>query len=543
MYNSFFASVGSYVLSSKYLENKDFGIAIYNLENLNKTAGALQAFNQENIANQNTLTYAHILKKSSGERLDNNSIIISDVRYSRGPKGYFVALEKNSNKFYLYDIDAELTYTLACEGNLVNRSNSPIRGNDISALVLADVFGKNYEQLVAVQKNIAYGYVWDLNITNPGCAGNQRYVPSADSYLSANSEINTSLANGMSYILPGYFSLQNNESLVVLDKNTSKLYELAVSENQNFYTIKQRIFSSTISDIIYAVSTKINQETGTPGKNAILFLHGNSYAIEDIDGNILQNGNVNPSNISGNQKKKIVFSVDQGWPNGLVQQMAQDPDKATQEIKRMSDGIKKLSNLYDVSIILSPISINKDALDKVILEFTKQDVSFVFDMYSSDVASFNDFTSHPDFQNVVTAEDPQNGVALKICGKRQQDFDTNKECVEYYKNKYPNYFKGLRIFEVSYFVNHSNITVDNLPPHYGVNPGSNLIPYNQFLEKLSKSELKQKEIVTSVLKFAKKNDMFVIWSDPAFKNQWLCYSSNNGTESRFNKVLSDFNNL
>ncbi|MFQ3548593.1 MAG: hypothetical protein SNJ70_02430 [Armatimonadota bacterium] len=177
------------------------------------------------------------------------------------------------------------------------------------------------------------------------------------------------------------------------------------------------------------------------------------------------------------KKIKIVFSLDQGFANGIISQN----DKLA--AVRVCRALKPLEEHYDVYLLVNPIIEDKEKLNSILDILVGMDMKFIFDVYSSDSCTIGSIGTG------VKPYDTAYGISISM-----------QELGEY-KKKYGKHFAGLRIFETFAFC-FTVVQVKGNHPEW-LHPDTKL-PEDMFF---------QKKIAEQFVKFAKDNDMFVQWSD------------------------------
>ena len=123
-------------------------------------------------------------------------------------------------------------------------------------------------------------------------------------------------------------------------------------------------------------------------------------------------------------RTKLVFSVDQGFGNGLV------VNRDLVGARRIARTLRTLEPKYDVYALFEPQVANKKKLDAVLDVFVEEEIPFVFDVWSSDAMTLG--TTTP--QNAPA--DGPHGVAISL------------EDLSQYKHRYGRHLAGMRIMEV-----------------------------------------------------------------------------------------------
>lgn len=175
------------------------------------------------------------------------------------------------------------------------------------------------------------------------------------------------------------------------------------------------------------------------------------------------------------KKQALVFSIDQVWINGIVN--VQDMTS----LARIIENLKSFQQRYEVYALLNPSNTDQQKVFAVLDKLTANGIPFILDQQSSD-------SNHKD--TVISPFDPYHGVALSL------------EQLKAYKQKYGDKFAGIRFMEV-FAANYTILACQKL--------GVNWCDYDKTY--LPQDNFYQKSIAETYIKFAKDNEMFVLWSD------------------------------
>lgn len=174
---------------------------------------------------------------------------------------------------------------------------------------------------------------------------------------------------------------------------------------------------------------------------------------------------------------KLVFSVDQGFGNGIV------VNRDLAAAQRMTRAVRSLRTKFDVYVLLNPQLADKASVDAILDVFVREDVPFVLDVYSSDSQTLGTTTAHN-----APADGPH-GISISLQELRR------------YKAKYRRHLAGLRFMEV-FSMDFTNRAVKTTNPEW--NTAGWKLPGDAFF---------QADLARPFLEFARTNGMFVQWSD------------------------------
>lgn len=183
--------------------------------------------------------------------------------------------------------------------------------------------------------------------------------------------------------------------------------------------------------------------------------------------------------VSGAEPAKVtlVFSIDQGFGNGVV---VQDDQVA---LKRIITALKPLSARYRVYVLLNPMVADRKKLNSVLDTLVAGKMPFVFDVYSSDSMTLGSCAEH------CKPHDPNHGISISIDDLRA------------YKKRCGEWLAGIRFMEV-FSQDFVIRAVKTTNPEWA-------LP----CWKLPKDSFFQPETAEKYLQFARENSMFVQFSD------------------------------
>ncbi len=174
---------------------------------------------------------------------------------------------------------------------------------------------------------------------------------------------------------------------------------------------------------------------------------------------------------------KLVFSIDQGFGNGVV---VNDDQVA---VKRIAEALRPFSAKYKVYVLLNPQVKDLEKLDRVLDTLVEAGMPFVLDVCSSDSMTLGSVTEQ------CRPHDPRHGVSISLHDLRA------------YKKRYGKWLAGIRFMEILAH-DFTVRAVQTTNPEWG-QPGW----------KMPRDSFFQPGIVEGFLKFARDNGMFVQWSD------------------------------
>ncbi len=177
------------------------------------------------------------------------------------------------------------------------------------------------------------------------------------------------------------------------------------------------------------------------------------------------------------QKQALVFQIDQGFGNGIIQ------NQDSVGLQRVIDTLKVFQSKYEVYVTLAPRQTDKTKLNWALNLLSQNNIPFVLEVYASDALTLGKDSVNNPF-------DVQHGRAMTV-GELQQ-----------YKNKYGQSFAGVRGLEI-FAENFTVLACQKL----GVNW------CDSFKQNLPADNFYQKTFLEDYIKFAKNNGMFALFSD------------------------------
>lgn len=195
-------------------------------------------------------------------------------------------------------------------------------------------------------------------------------------------------------------------------------------------------------------------------------------------------------------KKKLIFSLEQGWPDGVI------AAQRFQAVRNFNDIIQPLKTKYDVYVLLTPTSPDRVLTENVLGLLKNIGLPFVLDSITSDAIALKIQPWHAPF-NI------SHGIPISVY--RVID----------YKKWYGEYFAGIRSHET--FSMDSTIRLGRWGLLDWWEPFKEYVPYDSYF--------KQDEIEPFVAECANAG-MFFIWSDP----HWS-YNSSTWHYDRWNAEL------
>jgi len=176
-------------------------------------------------------------------------------------------------------------------------------------------------------------------------------------------------------------------------------------------------------------------------------------------------------------KVKLVFSIDQGFGNGIV------VNRDVEGMKRIIAALDTLRPAYDVYPLFEPQVKDRVSLEKMLDLCAAADMPFVLDAYSSDAMTLGTSTAHN-----APADGPH-GIAISL------------EDLTRYKKRYGRHLAGLRFMEIM----SQDFTVRAIR---STNP-----EWKGKDWKMPEDDFWQPRYARDFLRFARDNRMFVQWSD------------------------------
>jgi hypothetical protein len=203
-------------------------------------------------------------------------------------------------------------------------------------------------------------------------------------------------------------------------------------------------------------------------------------------------------------KVKLVFSIDQGFGNGIVV----NHDMAG--MKRIIEGLKTLRPQYDVYALFEPQVKDRAGLDAMLDLCVAADMPFMFDAYSSDAMTLGTST----VQNAPA--DGPHGIAITV------------EDLARYQDRYGRHLAGLRFMEIF----SQDFTVRAIRTTNPEWKGKDW--------KMPADDFWQPRFAREFLQFARDRRMFVQWSDWHWQRFAGWDGPQKAREADMRKLLGDF---
>ncbi len=181
--------------------------------------------------------------------------------------------------------------------------------------------------------------------------------------------------------------------------------------------------------------------------------------------------------LAAGQKVRLLFSIDQGFGNGII------ANGNVEALNRMVTALAPLGEKYEVSVLLNPMTKDKQRLKLMLDTLVAQKMPFVFDVYSSDT-----FTLGPN--------GPANAPLDSSHGQ-----SVSLEQLADYKNSYGEWLVGLRFMEI-------------FGQDYGIRAMKTTNPeLKRSGDKLPADNFFMPDLAEGFIRFAGQHAMFVQWAD------------------------------
>jgi len=180
---------------------------------------------------------------------------------------------------------------------------------------------------------------------------------------------------------------------------------------------------------------------------------------------------------SADKKVRLLFSIDEGFGNGIV------ANGDVEVLTRMVKELEPLRSKYEVSVLLNPMTKDKQRLKLMLDALVTQKMPFVFDVYSSEAFTLG--VHGP----ANEAFDPSHGQSISV------------EQLAAFKETYGPWLAGLRFMEIfgqDYGIRAMKTTNPELKK-----PGDK-IPDDTFFRP---------DLAEAFIRFAEQRTMFVQWAD------------------------------
>jgi hypothetical protein len=177
------------------------------------------------------------------------------------------------------------------------------------------------------------------------------------------------------------------------------------------------------------------------------------------------------------QKTALVFELDEGWGDGIIQ------NQDTVALQRMIANLKAFQGKYEVYALLPAAAANRENLTNILDVLQANGIPFLLEAESSDTIQFNNNAAN-------TPYDASHGFGSSVAE------------LQALKAKYGNEFAGIRFMEV--FGENQQIVGCKLFGASWCNKFTNFIPSDNFFEK---------SLIEPYIAFAHQSGMFVLFGD------------------------------
>jgi hypothetical protein len=207
-------------------------------------------------------------------------------------------------------------------------------------------------------------------------------------------------------------------------------------------------------------------------------------------------------------RPKLVFSLDQGFSNGLVALADGANPGYLAALDRVISTLRVYQTKYDVYALLNPMpslvidpahpaNREKERLNFVLATLVDAGIPFVLDVYSSDTYQIARYSPSINYAQFLL-----NGVAMQPSDPVHPD-NPSPFVLDYYVARYGSMFAGIRIFETgSMSLTMRRCSMGGDCSWLG---GAPPLPVGDFF---------QAPIASGFADYAAAHGMFVIWSDP-----------------------------
>lgn len=456
-----------------------------------------QTLEQENVApEESEAATVNEFTDSHGNVIEESELRFLISGEVGGVETRIFGLKSNSSLLYIWEQGAD-GLDLLYEGNILNSSGNKVPVNQLRFVETADINGDGNDELIALQSGGSWGYVWDT------------FIMFADTYPSAdgvirNSENKNVPVDWLKYVVSGDFDSDGKDEVRGLQNNASWNYIWGYEGSKDPFHLENSGNLENVSGAKVPIQSFVFVEAmELDGYGDILVtMTSNWYYMWNDETKPKRHGGLCNARQSSCRDKKLVFTLEQGLSNGLMIGLGNE-HRYNETFARIVDSLTTIDELYDVHVLINPMIRDKSQLDYALDILTANDIKFIFYQYSSDgnTVGSRSAVAHPnqpgrDLYNEM--HDVSHGLTLST----QQ--------LQNYKNKYGEYFAGIRIFEV---FSHTHF----LEKWCAVNTCAfDLVyPDRYFWEK---------SIAEEYVQFARKNGMFVMWSDPQwvhFEKSWF----------------------
>ena len=426
-----------------------------------------------------------------------------DWRRSRD-QGFALALQKNTSYFYLWIQTADgppLGQHLNCDGRLLDANGEAVLVDSIVSFTLGDLKGRGSNFLIAVADGGKSLLAWDLT----SCNGQGAVKLSAQLSTPATSSVSYTIRGD---ILAGDFDGTGRDLVQAIAPDSGELMQWTL-ESSGFRLVRRTFLligpTSTvrIRGIKYVGVTKVPHDRDNVAyESATIILHEKGYTLARNDKPLVfaPNCGFRPA-VCAN--KTLVFSLDQGFTDGLQDLARKDRTKAAEALERIIATLHSAQSRFTVWALINPIQEDREATLFVLDKLASAGIPFVLDYYSSDVTNLA-YIKKDLLDYKPRAYSPLKGISLDPAGSA-----TNPDSLDFYGKRYGTKFVALRQME------RLGIDINTKDPS-----SQPMIADSA----LAKRELSfDWQVATQALEWANRTARFVIWSDPSLYLPYECY--------------------
>lgn len=465
-----------------------------------------------------------MVPRTAGPLKNNQGITIPDtllkfllVGKDLGAEGPVIGLQKDTDYFYVWKKTGWGKYEGPyIEGHLQNKEGVSVPVNSLKFVVVTDLLNEGHDQIVGLQAGTNWMYVWSLKDAN----GKYYHRPVVDGELRNRTNARVPV-DSLKYVFSGDFDGCGSDEIRGLQENTSWNYFWTLPVIDWKFTLKydgplhnRDGIDVPVNSLSYIVKSRDDLNgSNNAGPDILVAIQKDWYYVWGFDAKPIWDSDLQPSKYTG---KKLIFSLEQIWQNGLLNTVS--ADRIWNTIDKIVDDLNAFKQQYDVYALVNPVIKDKTKLIQFLDYLKTKNVKFFLDIYSSD----NEAASRVAATHVQVA-DPYRVLSLRPRNELAPT-DPMELSLEYYVDKYPNHFAGIRLFE---------ILALNYLYTYCVHEREDARLGNcRDFELLKKSggELFVPKYIESYLNFVKNKNLMLFWSDNHWYNPWEIYRDNSRYE-------------
>jgi hypothetical protein len=442
----------------------------------------------------------------SGTILDTAALRFTEAGWNKGrDRGFAVALQRNTNYFYLWTTNADGVAAGGrplCDGYLIDQKGRPVDVDAIKSFATADFDGNGSTYLVALVNGGQSIVAWHLD----HCEGKAILSSIAD----PQPLVTENPSRAYQRLLADDFENTGADEVEAIAEKPAQASDWKLSGTR-FELVRStplfvsRTSAQAVNEIRYVTTTRLpHAEDNVAYEAATIVLHDRGFTLfrRGVALYYAPTCAIAPENCAN---KILLFNLDQGFADGLQDQMRKHSAEGAEILRRMIKALRAVPSSFKVWALVNPIQEDRAATLRVLDALSEAGIPFVLDYYSSDVTALAAVK-----RNLVDysprAFDALKGVSLSVEGNAAEP-----DNLAFFARRYGARFVGVRFMErLGMDIQVNDMTFAPMLPD----------------RALAQQELSfDWTLAKRLLKWAKSSGRYVVWADPALYVPYECYWS------------------